>query len=99
MTGKKALGFVVATAVVGMLATGHQFAGEKGKMDSKKEVKCAGMNSCKGHGACASADGSHACAGKNECKGKGWVKVKSAEECTKKGGTVVEDKKEEGEAK
>jgi len=90
MTGKKALGFVVAAAVVGMLATGHQFAGAA-KKDGGKTVKCAGVNSCKGKGACAAADGSHACSGKNECKGKGWVKVKSEKECTDKGGTVMKD--------
>ena len=94
MNGKKALGFVVAAAVDGMLAGGHQFAAEA-KKDTAKTVKCSGVNSCKGHGECASADGSHACAGKNECKGKGWVKVKSEEECTKKGGTVVKEEKAE----
>jgi len=93
MIAKKALGFVVATAVVGMLATGHQFAGDQ-KAEGNASVKCQGINSCKGHGECGAADGSHACAGKNECKGKGWVKVKSAEECTKKGGTVVKDESE-----
>ena len=90
MNGKKALGFVIATAVVGMLAGGHQFAAE-GKKDSGASVKCSGINSCKGKGECAAADGSHACAGKNECKGKGWSKVKSEKECTDKGGTVVKD--------
>jgi len=88
---RKAVGFAVASAVVGMLATGYQFTS-----DSKKDegsVKCAGINSCKGTGACGAADGSHACAGKNECKGKGWVKVKSDKECTDKGGTVVKDEK------
>ncbi len=93
MTGKKALGFAVAAAVVGMLATGHQFAGDAAKKDGEKTVKCAGVNSCKGTGACAAADGSHACAGKNDCKGKGWVKVKSEKECTEKGGTVMKDEK------
>src|SRR5215510_14283734 len=92
MKGKKALGFVVAAAVVGMLATGHTFAGEQ-KKDAGKSVKCAGINSCKGHGECAAADGSHACAGKNECKGQGWNKVKSEKECTDKGGTVVKEEK------
>jgi hypothetical protein len=97
MTARKAVGFVVAAAVVGMLASGHQFAGE-GKKESGKSVKCAGINSCKGTGECGAADGSHACAGKNECKGKGWVKVKSEQECTKKGGTVVKDEKKAEEA-
>ncbi len=92
MTGKKALGFVVAAAVVGMLATGHSFAGEA-KKDGDKTVKCAGINGCKGKGECAAADGSHACAGKNECKGKGWLKVKTEKDCTEKGGTVVKESK------
>ncbi len=89
MTGKKALGFAVAASVVGLLATGFQFAGNEGEK-KEGEVKCAGVNSCKGTGACAAADGSHACGGKNECKGKGWVHVGSAEECEEKGGTVIE---------
>ena len=88
MYAKKALGLVVATAVVGMLAAGHQFAGEMGK-EGEKTVKCSGINSCKGTGECGAADGSHGCAGKNECKGKGWIKVKSEEECKEKGGEVV----------
>ena len=96
MTGRKAVGFVVAAAVVAMLAGGHQFAGSEGKKEGKT-VKCAGINSCKGHGECAAADGSHACAGQNGCKGKGWVKVKSEEECTKKGGTVVKEEKKSEE--
>jgi len=96
MIGKKALGFVVATAVVGMLAGGHYFAGDAAKKDAGKSVKCSGANSCKGKGECASADGSHACAGKNECKGKGWIKVKSEKECTDKGGTVVKSEESKG---
>lgn len=95
MTGKKAIGFAVAAAVVGMLATGHQFAGDQGQKGSGKNVKCSGVNACKGHGECGAADGSHACAGKNECKGKGWVKVKSEKDCTDKGGTVVKEEKKE----
>ena len=87
MKAKNAMGFAVAAAVVGMLATGYQFTADEKKDEGS--VKCAGINSCKGHGACASADGSHACAGKNDCKGKGWV-MASADDCTAKGGTVVQ---------
>jgi hypothetical protein len=36
------------------------------------------------------ADAPHDCGGKNSCKGKGWIEVDSAEECTDKGGTVLE---------
>ncbi len=50
------------------------------------EVKCAGINACKGKGACASA--SNACAGQNSCKGQGWIKASKAD-CDAKGGTVV----------
>jgi uncharacterized membrane protein len=92
MKARKAIGFAVATAVVGMLATGYQFSADEGKKD-EGSVKCAGVNACKGKGACAASDGSNSCAGKNGCKGKGWVKVKSEKECTDKGGTVVKEEK------
>ena len=49
-------------------------------------VKCAGVNSCKGSGACKTAKND--CAGKNGCKGQGWVKA-TEKECTAKGGSVV----------
>jgi hypothetical protein len=49
-------------------------------------IKCSGINSCKGTGACASA--THACAGQNSCKGQGWVKATKAD-CDTKGGKVV----------
>lgn len=51
-------------------------------------VHCAGINACKGQGACKSA--SNACKGQNSCKGQGWVEQPSAEACTGAGGTVVE---------
>ena len=50
------------------------------------QVKCSGINSCKGTGACASA--THSCAGKNSCIGQGWFKASKAD-CDAKGGTVV----------
>ena len=40
---------------------------------SKTQVKCEGVNSCKGHSDCKSAQND--CAGKNSCKGKGGCKV------------------------
>lgn len=50
-------------------------------------VKCAGVNSCKGSSECKTAKSE--CKGHNSCKGQGWVTKKTAEECTKEGGTVV----------
>lgn len=52
------------------------------------QVKCLGINECKGHGACG-GPGGNVCAGQNECKGKGWIKVSQAE-CADKGGEVLE---------
>jgi hypothetical protein len=52
------------------------------------DVKCLGINECKGQAQCGGAPGGHSCAGQNECKGKGWLKV-SAAECTEKGGSVL----------
>ena len=95
MTTKKLMGMAVATAVVGLVAVGSGMAKTMAEGEGEKTVKCAGINECKGHGACAAADGSHDCAGKNSCKGKGWIKVESEDECTEKGGTVVKAEEED----
>lgn len=81
-------GFVIAGAAAALILSGEVSA----RADEKTggEVHCSGINACKGQGACAGA--TNACQGKNTCKGQGMVKVKSAEECTKKGGKVVEPK-------
>lgn len=50
------------------------------------DVKCMGVNECKGQGVCG-VPGGHSCAGQNECKGKGWLKL-SAADCDSQGGTV-----------
>lgn len=49
-------------------------------------VKCSGINSCKGSSECKTAKSE--CKGHNSCKGQGWVKAKSAAECSKAGGKV-----------
>jgi hypothetical protein len=51
------------------------------------EVHCAGINACKGHSACKTANSS--CKGLNACKGQGWLPTASAEECNTAGGTVL----------
>ena len=81
-------GMLIAGAAAALVLSGQVTA----RADEKTggAVHCAGINACKGQGACSGA--SNSCQGKNECKGKGFVKVSSADECTKKGGKVVEPK-------
>ena len=83
-------GAVIAAALGSMLASGGAVAKEKAKKASTSAVKCAGVNECKGHGSCASAN--NACKGQNGCKGQGVVDA-SAKDCKDKGGTVVADNK------
>lgn len=84
MTGK-----MIATAVASLLlsAAPHVVHAEGAK---EAKVKCEGINSCKGTGACATA--TNGCAGQNSCKGHGWVEV-SAKECKAKKGKVLVEKK------
>ena len=82
-------GMLIASAAAALILTSGvvgRAAGEKAGGD----VKCTGLNACKGQGSCAGAG--NECKGKNGCKGKGITKVSSADECTKKGGKVVEGK-------
>ena len=50
-------------------------------------VKCAGLNSCKGHSECKTAKSE--CKGLNSCKGQGWTSAKTAKACTDGGGKVL----------
>ena len=82
----------LAFAVAALLCA-PAFAADKAKApkkDDKKataQVRCSGVNECKGKGACGSANSS--CAGTNECKGKGWVLV-TEKECKEQKGLVLE---------
>ena len=80
---------LVAASVAGLLALTGLVVGASAVY--AEDVKCSGINGCKGEGKCAGAD--HSCAGKNACKGQGWINSASAEECTKAGGTVVAEEK------
>lgn len=90
---KRLSGFALASAAATLLLAG---CGSKEAEVAKKaapeaaakvaDVKCSGINSCKGKSACATADS--ACSGQNSCKGKGWIKT-SKTECDSKGGKVI----------
>jgi hypothetical protein len=82
-------GKAIAMTVAGLLLAVAPRVGHADDKTKEAKVKCGGINSCKGKGACAGA--SNGCAGKNGCKGKGWVEA-TEKECKDKKGTVVADK-------
>lgn len=83
---KKLSGVALVSAAATLLLAGVSATSVSADTMKAAEIKCSGINSCKGTGACASA--TNACAGQNSCKGHGWVKA-TAEECKAKGGTEV----------
>ena len=94
-TASKLSGVALASAAATLLLAGCGGSSKSAETEVKTvvpeaakvaEIKCSGINSCKGTGACATA--THACAGQNSCKGQGWVKASKAD-CDSKGGTVV----------
>jgi hypothetical protein len=76
--------FAIAAAAAALFALG---AAPLAAQAEDAGVKCAGVNSCKGTSDCKTAKSD--CKGHNSCKGQGWVMKKSADECTKAGGSVV----------
>ena len=76
-------GAFIAAAVAGLFTAGTPMLASA--KDTAK-VHCAGVNACKGKGACKGADNS--CKGQNGCKGKGWVEM-SDKKCKDKGGTAA----------
>lgn len=77
-------GALIATAVAGLFLAKGALAADEGAGKGEAKVKCEGVNTCKGKGACGGAG--HDCAGQNSCKGKGWMET-SAADCKAKGGT------------
>jgi len=82
MNAKNAL---IASAVAMLLVTGAVNARAQDSSGTD-QVKCVGVNSCKGHSSCKSAQND--CKGKNACKGQGFVQT-STQDCKDKGGTVA----------
>lgn len=76
----------VASAAAALFALGAPLTTAHAADDMS--VKCAGLNSCKGHSDCKTAK--NECKGMNSCKGQGWNAKASAKECTAAGGTVVQ---------
>jgi len=83
MTTKGAL---VAAAVAGLFASVTPVTASAKPGD----IKCQGVNACKGKGGCKSA--MNECKGHNGCKGKGWVDM-TEKDCKAKKGTVMKEEK------
>jgi hypothetical protein len=73
--------FVLATAAAALFSAAVVTAAQAA------DIKCQGVNNCKGQSACKSA--SNACKGMNSCNGQGFI-LTSAEGCKNKGGMIVE---------
>lgn len=86
MTRKKMTGLLLASTAAALFGTAT-IAFAAGETTKSTEVKCMGINSCKGTSECKSATNS--CKGHNSCKGQGWVHA-SKEDCIAKGGKVID---------
>lgn len=84
-TSQKLSGFALAstTALLLSACTGEQT--NHSNAATEANIKCSGINACKGQSACATATTS--CKGHNACKGQGWVEATQAE-CEAQGGSV-----------
>jgi len=69
-----------------------EIPGETPTTSIEEQVKCFGINDCKGESVCGVKKPElgidHACAGENDCQAKGWIKV-TRSECEAKSGEVL----------
>ena len=77
----------IATAAAALLSAGLITAPFAFAQAAEGSVKCAGLNSCKGHSDCKTAKSE--CKGLNSCKGQGWSAAKTEKACTDAGGKVM----------
>ena len=80
MSMKKSSGVVIAVTAAAL------FGAVSVAQAADAQVKCTGINACKGQSACKTA--SSACKGMNACKGKGWSESADKATCEKSGGKV-----------
>ena len=80
-------GLLLASAAAGLLTVAVTVAFPTEA--SAEEVKCYGVNKCKGSGECGGKG--HGCAGKNECGGHGWIKLDKDKCLAIKGGRLTSE--------
>ncbi|MES2935088.1 MAG: hypothetical protein V4805_16545 [Pseudomonadota bacterium] len=81
-------GTLLAAAAAAMALSGSVNAAATTPVYANDNVKCVGINSCRGKGACATA--TNACKGHNSCSGKGYVRTTAAA-CLDLGGGMLLD--------
>ena len=91
MKPSKTTGAALAMAAAGLFTMAPMVASADSGMEG--EVKCYGVNSCKGKNDCKSLFNS--CKGQSSCKGKGFLKMSSEKECTDKGGKLKQEESKE----
>ncbi len=90
----KAGRILVASAVAGLLAMGGMGGIAEAAGGEGDTVKCYGVNTCKGTGACGGKG--HSCAGKNACKGQGYLELEKEACLTMEGGRLTSSPQKNG---
>ncbi len=79
---------MAAAGLAGCVGTNTASSSTAAQTDTAELGHCYGVNSCKGHNDCKTAD--NACKGMGACKGKGFVAM-PVKACKDAGGTVRDD--------
>lgn len=87
MSINKTVGTSLAIAAASLFSMGAATTAVAADSSATEMVHCYGVNTCKGHNDCKTAE--NACAGQGSCKGLGFVTV-SKKACADIGGTEGE---------
>lgn len=68
---------LAASAAAALFLAGLGAAAHAEEPGAEAQIKCVGVNSCKGHSDCKTAQ--NACKGQNGCGGKGFLMMTQAE--------------------
>lgn len=81
---------LLASAAAGLMTLAMSASPDQVRAEGDgSEVKCYGVNKCKGSGECGGKG--YSCAGKNECAGHGWIKLDKDKCLSIKGGRLTPD--------
>jgi hypothetical protein len=92
MRDKTLMGATLATAAAVAFSTPASAEFPIVNSGTPTEIKCAGINACRGQSLCKTM--ANSCQGQNACKGHGWLYInaptpdEAIKQCKAKGGTV-----------